>query len=309
MRALFSIVVAASLFAATSQIACASEVGGSSVVNEVRPRQGVTIHDLPTKLDFAGENVPLEWGYVREAVEREVLTTSCMHTSTTLTLRRASRYFPVIEPILAEYGIPDDFKYLCMAESGLNENAISSAKAGGLWQFLSAAGKENGLEVSGGVDERYHLEKSTHAACKYLKAAYNQFGNWSLAAASYNAGRAGVSRRLGVQGVENYWDLFLPEETMRYLPRILSFKILMADPQKYGFDLGEEDKLLPFENYKIVEINDAKIEWSKFAAEYGATYRQLRILNPWIRDYDYTNTSQKSYEVKVPTDKFMEQGR
>ncbi len=253
--------------------------------------------------------MPLEWGYVREAIEREVLTTSCMHTSTTLALRRASRYFPVIEPILAEYGIPDDFKYLCVAESGLNENAVSPAKASGLWQFLSSTAKEYGMEVSGTVDERYNIEKATHAACKYIKSAYELYGSWSLAAASYNAGRAGVTRRMGIQDVKDYWDLFLPEETMRYVPSILSFKILMADPVKYGFDLGEEDNLLPFENYKVVAVDDAVIEWSKFAAKHGSTYRQLRILNPWIREYDHKNPSRKCYQVKVPTSEFMGQGR
>ncbi len=305
MKMLFCLAVASSLLTASTQHACGSE----PILIEQQQQHAVTIHDIPDNLDFAGEEIPLHWGYVREAIEREVLTTSCMHTSTTLALRRASRYFPVIESILKEYGIPDDFKYLCVAESGLNENAVSPAKASGLWQFLSSSAKEYGLEVSGTVDERYHLEKSTHAACKYLKEAYNQFGNWSLAAASYNAGRAGVNRRLGIQGVENYWDLFLPEETMRYVPRILSFKILMDTPEEYGFALGEEDNLLPFENYKIVEINDAHIVWSKFAAEHNSTYRQLRILNPWIREYEHNNLSKKSYEVKVPTEKFMNQGR
>ncbi len=307
MKALHGIIMAVSLLATTMQIACGSEVATDQ--QQVAAPRAVTIHDLPADLNFAGEKVPIEWGYVREAIEREVLTTSCMHTSTTLALRRASRYFPVIEPILAEYGIPDDFKYLCVAESGLNENAVSPAKAAGLWQFLSTTAKEYGLEVSGGVDERYHLEKSTHAACKYIKSAYELYGSWSLAAASYNAGRAGVTRRMGIQDVKNYWDLFLPEETMRYVPRILSFKILMDDPAKYGFELGVEDNLLPFMNFKGVTIDDAKIVWSKFAAEYGATYRQLRILNPWIRDYDHTNSSHKKYEVKVPIDGFKSEGR
>lgn len=309
MRSLYGIVIAASLLVTTTQVACGGEtsVEHKQVVVDSRS-SGVTIHDLPADLNFAGEKVPIEWGYVQEAIEREVLTTSCMHTSTTIALRNASRYFPVIEPILAEYGIPDDFKYLAVAESGLNVNAVSPARAAGLWQFLSSTGKEYKLEVSGGVDERYHVEKATRAACKYIKSAYELYGSWSLAAASYNAGRAGVSRRMGIQDVSNYWDLFLPEETMRYVPRILSFKILMADPAKYGFKLGEEDLLLPFKNFKIVAIDDANIVWSKFAAENGATYRQLRILNPWIRDYDQNNPSRKSYQVMVPTAGFLSEG-
>ncbi len=307
MRALFTtIVLAASISATTAFVAC---MDGNAAVQQRSQQSGLTIHDLPSNLEFAGEKVPVDWGYVREAVEREVITTSCMHTSTILALRRASRYFPVIEPILAEYGVPNDFKYLCVAESSLNENAISPAKAGGLWQFLSASAKEYGLEVSEYVDERYHLEKSTHAACQYIKSAHKLFGSWTLAAASYNAGRTGVSRRLKIQGVDNYWELFLPEETMRYVPRILSFKILMEEPERYGFNLGREDNLEPFKNYKIVEINDAKIAWSQFAAKHGSTYRQLRILNPWIREYDHMNPSRKSYEVKVPTKKFLKEGR
>ncbi len=268
----------------------------------------VEIADLPATIEFAGEKVPINLPYVREAIDREVLTTSCMHTSTMLMLRNVSRYFPVIEPILKKNGVPDDFKYLCMAESGLNPNAHSYAKAAGLWQFISSAAKEYGLETGENTDLRYHVEKSTEAACKYLKNAYAKFGSWTLAAASYNAGQAGVSRRMQTQGVDNYWDLFLPEETMRYVPRIISMKVLVADPEKLGFHLDEDDKFKPYTNYKVVKINSRNIDWSKVAAQYGTNYRQLRLLNPWIRSYTYSNGAGTSYEVKIPLANFTTLG-
>lgn len=268
----------------------------------------VKIHPLPEKLYFAGEEVPINLGYVREAIDREILTTCCMHTRTMLTLRAMSRYFPVIEPILKEYGIPDDFKYLAMAESGLDPNAYSPAKAAGMWQFIPSAADTYALETGSNTDLRYHVEKSTRAACVYLKSAYKRFGSWTLAAASYNAGQAGVSRRMTAQGVNDYWDLYLPEETMRYVPRILSFKVICAAPEKFNFELKESDKFKPFQNYKIVKVSKSNIDWSKFAAEHGTTYRQLRILNPWIRSYEYANGGNTEYEVMVPTAEFKKKG-
>ncbi len=311
MRALILVVSAATALVA---ISCGGGGGANSRAAAVASQDGlqhrhcVTIETPYERLDFASEEVPLERGYIREAIERELLTTSCMHTGTALSIRRTTRYFPVIEPILEEYGLPTDFKYLAMAESGLNVNAVSPARASGFWQFLESAGKEYGLEVNDTVDERYHLEKATRAACEYLSAAYEQFGSWSLAAASYNAGRSGVERRLKIQDVDEYWDLFLPEETMRYVPRILSFKLLMGDPQRFGFDIDEDAMLKPFKHFKIVEISDRKIEWSKFAADNNTTYRELRILNPWIRDYEHKNPKRKTYEVKVPTYRFRKLG-
>ncbi|MFI3324329.1 MAG: lytic transglycosylase domain-containing protein [Rikenellaceae bacterium] len=268
----------------------------------------VQIYKMPNKMSFAGEEVPVHLPYVREAIEREVLTTTCMHTTTMLTLRAMSRYFPVIEPILAEYGVPEDFKYLAMAESGLNPNATSHARAAGLWQFLSSAAGDYGLETGENTDLRFHIEQSTRAACRYLLAAYELFGSWTLAAASYNAGRSGVLRRLTIQGVDNYWDLYLPEEAMRYVPRMVALKLVSSDPAAYNFELREEDKLQPFKNYKIIEVNSPDIDWSKLAAEHGTNYRQLRILNPWIRSYEYKNIGGTTYEVMIPTEGFKELG-
>ncbi len=298
--------VAASFVAMVSTVCCvASDLSEeqSTDANMV-DKAGVRIAPLPESLEFAGEKVPLEYRYVREAIEREVLTTSCMHTSTTIALRNTTRYFPIIEPILKKNNIPEDFKYLCVAESGLNPNAYSPARACGLWQFITSAAKDYGVETGENVDLRYNIEIATQAACDYLNEAYKKFGSWTLAAASYNAGRAGVSRRMDTQKVDNYWDLFLPEETMRYVPRILSFKIIYPEPQKHGFNLTESDYFPTFENYTEVEIAEKNIEWSEFAARHNTNYRQLRILNPWIRSYSYANATGKTYVVKVPNEKF-----
>lgn len=219
-----------------------------------------------------------------------------------------TRYFPLIERILKENGIPEDFKYLAMAESGLNENAVSPARASGLWQFMISASKTYKLETGSNVDLRYNVEEAAQAACRYFKHAYRIYGNWTLVAASYNVGIAGVTRRKGIQCVDNYWNLFLPEETMRYVPRIVAFKIVTANPTKYGFNLKDSDYLKPFENYTEVQINDLNIEWSQFAKKYNTDYRQLRILNPWIRSYSYHNKTRKTYTVKVPNDQFKKRG-
>ena len=267
------------------------------------------IAPLPEKLDFAGEEVPLQYADVREALEREMGVTMYMHSRTLQTLRATKRYFHVIVPILKESGIPEDFKYLCMAESGLNPNAVSTAKAAGLWQFMTSAAKDFGVETGDNVDMRFHVEAATRAACKYLKQAYNRFGSWTLAAASYNVGQGGLSTRKDAQGAGSYYDLFLPEETMRYVYRILSLKIIEQSPADYGFFLKSDNYLQPFENYKIVTVSDASIDWPKFAASHGTNYKVLRILNPWIRSYSYANPSQKSYEVMVPTRRFREDGR
>ncbi len=272
----------------------------------------VYVPPIPQKLTFAGEEVPLRWAEVREALEREMAVTIYMHSRTLLTLRATTRYFPVIEPILKDYGIPDDFKYLCMAESGLNPNAFSTASAAGLWQFVASAAKKYGVETGENVDLRYHVVESTIAACKYLRESYALYGSWTLAAASYNAGVNGVTRRLGIQGVGSYYDLFLPEETMRYVYRILSFKLLTQDPRKYGFNLRKSDYLPPFQNYRQVQVGgveNQKLVWSEIAAAQGTTYKMLRILNPWIRSYEYDNAPGTCYTLLVPTAGFRENGR
>ncbi|MDR0954851.1 MAG: lytic transglycosylase domain-containing protein [Rikenellaceae bacterium] len=264
------------------------------------PMAVVRIAPLPARLDFAGEAVPLENFDTRENLIREVEVTCYMHSRSLLTLLATTRYFPIIEPILEQYGVPNDFKYLCMAESGLDPEARSTAGAGGLWQFLSATGKEQGLFVSTGVDERYHIEKSTEAACKYLIDAKNRLGSWTLAAAAYNAGVASVRTRMEKQGVTNYYNLYLPEETMRYLFRCLSFKLVTPNPLAYGFVIAPGEYYAPLGDYREIQVNDAAIDWSALAEKNGTNYKMLRKLNPWIRDYTYTNSARRTFTLKIP---------
>lgn len=263
----------------------------------------VVIPNIPDRLDFAGEKVPLDNYDTMESLEEDMSVTMYMHSRTLKTLRSAKRYFSVVEPILKEMGIPEDFKYLAMAESGLNPEAYSSAKAAGLWQILSTTGKEYGLEVGTTVDERYDIEKSTRAACKYLKKAYEKFGSWTLAAASYNAGMSGVSRRVDIQKAQSYYDTFLPSETMRYVFRILSFKIVEQSPKSYGFMI-DEDKYYKTYEYKVVDVSDKNIIWSDVAKKHGTNYKILREMNPWIRDYTHANVLGKKYKVKIPVEGF-----
>ncbi len=264
--------------------------------------------EVPNSLDFAGEEVPLHYPDIKESLQREIGVTMYMHSSTLRTLRAMKRYFAIIEPILKEYGVPDDFKYLAMAESGLNPEARSGAGAAGLWQFVKSAAKDHKIETGDNTDMRYEVETATRAAAKYLKNSYNRFGSWTMAAASYNLGPAGVSRRAKTQGVDNYYDLFLPEETMRYVHRILALKLVATNPEKYGFILTEDDYQKPFENYTVVTVSDSEIKWSEVAKKHGTNYKILRLLNPWIRSYEYTNKGNTEYKVKIPNADFREKG-
>ena len=289
-----------SLLALASVSACAQPSGApapSSV--SLAP---VVVPALPQSLEFAGEAVPLDNYDTRESLLRELMSCMYLHSRTTLTLLATTRYFPVIEPIMRKYGIPDDFKYLCMAESGLDPNVRSGAGAAGLWQLMPAYAKSAGLLVGGDVDERYDVTKATEAACRYLADAYERLGSWTLAAASFNAGVAGVSRRLEKQGVTSYYDLFLPSETLRYVFRVLSFKLLVGDPGAYGYRIGTEDYYKPLPEYKEVTVDSPTIDWTAFARGHGTNYKLMRELNPWIRDYDHNNKAGRSYVVKIPAD-------
>lgn len=266
------------------------------------------IADLPSELDFCGERVPLEFGDVREALRREMMATMYMHTTTLQTLSRTTRYFPVIEPILKEMGIPEDFKYLAMTESSLNPNAASGAGARGMWQFMASAAKDFAVETGDNIDMRYDVVASTRAACKYLKKAYDKYGSWTLAAASYNMGMGGLSSRISTQGVKNYFDLYMPEETMRYVFHILAYKIMTPDPTKFGFMLDKDDYYPAYKNIKTVEVDDAVIDWSKVAQNSGTNYKILRTLNPWIRSYTYTNSSRRKFKISIPTGDFRRLG-
>jgi len=262
------------------------------------------ISTIPNELFFATESVPLCNYDTKESLKRELLATSYLHSKTFMTLLAIKRYFPIIEPIMKKYGIPDDFKYLCMAESGLNPNIRSYAGAGGLWQIMPATGRENGLKINKDIDERYHIEKATEVACRYLLNSYERFGSWTLAAAAYNLGNAGLARRLKTQGVSNYYDTFLPEETLRYVFRILSFKVITEDMEEYGFIINPNDYHKPLTEYKIIKTSERNIDWSKLAKENGSSYKMLRELNHWIRDYTYNNSKGEELEIKIPGENF-----
>jgi len=262
--------------------------------------QNILSFDLPDTLYFAGERVPVENFDTRESLDRELNTNAYRHSSTILLIKRANRYFPIIEPILEANGVPDDFKYIAVAESELS-NVVSPARATGFWQFMSNTGKEYGLEINNEVDERYHLEKSTEAACKYFLKSYNKYKDWTMVAASYNRGSNGVDQQVNIQGENNYYDLLLPEETARYVFRILSFKVIFSDPVKYGFDIPA-DHLYPEVLYDIVKVDSAVTSFADFAKQYGTNYKILKAFNPWLRQPYLTNKQGKSYDIKVPVE-------
>ena len=253
---------------------------------------------LPDKASFAGERVPLEICYVRESLEREIMANTFMHSSTLLMFKRAYRWFPVIEPILKRNGVPDDFKFLALAESNLS-NVVSSAGAEGFWQFIKPTGIRYGLEITEEVDERYHLEKATEAACRYLQEAKALYGNWTLAAASYNRGMDGLTKALENQRVNNYYDLYLNEETARYVFRIIAMKEVYNNPVKYGFFLREKD-LYPQVPTTLITVDSAIQDLPRFAQSNKTTYRVLREFNPWIRRYNLPNKSGKTYIFALP---------
>lgn len=259
----------------------------------------VTPVELPKKLDFAGEEVPLEFYDVRENLDRELLSTVYFHSQTIRYIKNMPRYFSVIEPILKSNGIPEDFKYLCVAESGFDPKAVSPAKAVGLWQLLESTAKESGLEINAEVDERYHIEKSTEVACRIFKSAYQKYGSWALVAASYNGGRAGLDQKIATQKVKSYYDLLFVEETTRYVFRILALKLVMEDPEKYGFRVEKED-LYPIIETKNIEINGSIADLASFAIEKGITYKTLKMFNPWLRETFLKNPTRKTYTLKIP---------
>ena len=253
---------------------------------------------VPDNLDFAGEPMPLKNPDILERMDRELLVNTYWQSNGLLMFKRAKKYFPIIEPILAKHGVPDDFKYLAVIESGLT-NAVSPAGARGVWQIMPATGRENGLEVNKNVDERYNLEKATEVACKYLLKSKSKLGSWTLAAAGYNAGNAGVSRRLKEQGVTGYYDLLLGEETGRYLFRIVALKEILSNPTKYGFNFRDKDLYNSVPTYKI-EVDTAVTDFSKFAQNFGINYKILKLHNPWLREPHLNNKSRKSYLIDIP---------
>ena len=254
--------------------------------------------EIPDVLDFSGEALPIQTPDIRERLDRELLVNTYWQSNGLLLFKRSYRYFPVIEPILKSYGIPDDFKYLALIESGL-ENVTSPAGAKGFWQIMETTGKEYGLEINSNVDERYHLELSTHVACKYLLKAKEKFGNWTLAAAAYNAGIRGISNQLEKQNVSGYYDLLLGAETGRYIFRAVALKEIFAHPKKYGFNFAENDLYSPIPTSKI-KVDTAVADFVQFATKLGLNYKQLKLHNPWLREGFLNNKSRKLYTLEIP---------
>ena len=251
--------------------------------------------DVPDVVTFAGETMPLDLFDVREALDREMLSNVYFHSQTIRLIKLANRHFPQIEPILRKNLVPDDFKYLAVAESGLAQ-MVSPARAVGFWQLLEGTAKEYGLEVHHEVDERYHIVKSTEVACKYLIESYQKYRNWTMTAASYNAGRKGMDRQIERQKKENYYDLLLNEETARYLYRVVAFKLIFEDPEAYGFNLTEKDLYQEIPMVTMV-IDSTVSDFADFATEQGTNYKILKYLNPWLRDTRLTVRPGKSYEI------------
>ncbi|MCE4564539.1 lytic transglycosylase domain-containing protein [Maribellus sp. CM-23] len=255
--------------------------------------------EIPEKASFAGESLPLDRFYVKEALDRELLSNAYFHSQTIRLIKLAPRYFPIIEPILKEEGIHDDFKYLAVAESGFNPRAISPASAAGFWQFMKGTAGDYGLEVNSEVDERYHIEKATRAACDYLKDAYEKFGSWTLVAASYNRGMTGVQRQMDIQRQDDYYDLLITTETARYVYRIMALKLILENPEKYNFYVADKDKY-PVIPTKQVEITGSVANFADYAKEQGLSYKVFKDFNPWLRENTLTYSGKKRYWVEIP---------
>lgn len=255
---------------------------------------------MPENLNFGGELVPIEDPDVYERMDRELLVNTYWQSNALLLLKRANKYFPVIEPILKEYGVPDDFKYLAVIESGLTQ-AVSPARAVGFWQIMEGTGKDYKLEINDNVDERYHIEKSTRVACEYLLKSKERFGSWTMAAAAYNAGNTGVLRQLERQEVSDYYDLLLGEETGRYVFRIIALKEIMKNPKKYGFNFSDKDLYSHIETTSV-KVDTAVSNFATFSKKFNINYKILKIHNPWLREAHLNNRSGKLYEIEIPVD-------
>lgn len=260
--------------------------------------QVVKVPAIPRSLSFAGEEVPLNYFDVKESIQRELMVISYWHASITYIIQLNNRYKDEIKSILKAEGLHEDFYYLCIAESGL-QPVVSSANAGGYWQFLAGTAKEYKLIVDEEVDERYNIEKSTKAAVAYFKKAYAEFGTWTMAAASFNIGMSNVRYRMNIQSLKNYYDMQFPEETARYVYRALAFKILLEDPRRFGFYIGAEDLYKPLE-YTEVTVKGKVDNWSEFAAKHKTNFKLLKMYNQWIRSNKLENRQNHTFVVKIP---------
>ncbi|TAI49173.1 lytic transglycosylase domain-containing protein [Flagellimonas allohymeniacidonis] len=294
------VVVVGSLIFAVQSTPAENNIEKTTPVADKNVTDGYQISaiEIPEDLNFAGEPVPLEDPEILERVDREFLVNTYWQSNAVLMMKRANKYFPIIEPILAKNGIPDDFKYLAMAESGL-QNAVSPAGARGFWQIMKPTGREYGLEINDNVDERYHLEKATEVACRYLKKWKQRFGSWTLTAAAYNAGPGGIRKYMRIQKADDYYDLLLGEETGRYVFRIMAIKEIISNPHKYGFQLKNDDLYTAVPTFSV-EVDSAVTSWADFAKLYEINYKVLKRHNPWLREPHLNNSTGKTYIVEIP---------
>ena len=253
---------------------------------------------IPENLSFCGEKVALDKTDIYERIDRELLINTYWQSNALLWFKRTHKYFPIIEPILKEKGVPDDFKYLAVIESDLR-NVTSPAGAKGMWQMLKGAGRENGLEINDNVDERYHLEKATRAACDYLIKAKERLGTWTLAAAAYHGGNYGIEKRLKEQMVDSYYDVLAGENTERYIPRIVAAKEILSHPQKYGFEFDKDDLYEMRPTYSV-KVDTVITNIAAFAKKYDTNYKELKMYNPWLRENKLNNKSRTTYEIQIP---------
>ena len=279
-------------------LAFTSQPALEETLNTLENDYNVYALEIPEALDFSGEALPIQTPDIRERMDRELLVNTYWQSNGLLLFKRSHRYFPVIEPILKSYGIPDDFKYLALIESGL-QNVTSPAGAKGFWQIMEPTGKEYGLEINDNVDERYHLELSTHVACNYFLKAKEKFGSWTLAAAAYNAGIRGISNQLEKQQVTGYYDLLLGEETGRYVFRAVALKEIIEHPKKYGYNFTEADLYAPIPT-STIQLDTAVTDFVQFANKLGLNYKQLKLHNPWLREGFLNNKSRKVYTLEIP---------
>ena len=308
----------ATLIGTSAMISAETEEKGHEMTIAEKPQhqQQMTINKtpgVPRNVTFAGSSIDLTGQDRRERMDREMLSFCYSHINTMLQIKRANRLFPIVEPILKECGIPDDFKYLMIIECNGDVEARSNAGAAGPWQFLEKTGREYGIEVNGEIDERYHIEKATRAACKYLKDSYKEFGDWLTVAASYNTGRANVSKRVAAQKESKAIDLVLLPETSRYIFRLLAAKTIFSNPKAYGFHLKSSDLYPTIPTAKTITVEAPVSSWADIAKENGLTYLQLHEANPWIRSASMeakngkktnkTRQIKKSYKVKIPSSK------
>ncbi len=294
---LASLAIVGEIFIYASPKEDSDEVQTRAIMHDYRVYAPV----IPDTMTFCGERVPLETYYVRESLDNELIVNMYRQSSTVLYFKRATRYFPTIESILKKNNIPEDMKYLCVIESGLT-NATSPANAQGFWQFISSSGKTYGLAIDDDVDMRNDLEASTEAACKYLRSLYNRFHSWTAAAAAYNCGENGLARRMASQNTNNYYDLRLNTETGRYVYRILAMKQIMQHPQQYGYFIRHCDTY-PIIPTRTVTLSGQNVDLYQFAQKNNTSYKMLRTLNPWLQTDKLKNKANKSYQVKLPTDK------